>query len=663
MNGVTIWHYYGNDRAYCSQKVAISDTGEFSGEETVVMDTGTCSGWCTYPITCTNAEAGDCTPDNYGPTETADGNQFTWEPVVGRYVRHYASRGQNAGVHFMEISVYGCEGTRVIEGGDTGLLGLSAWTPDMTMPRVDPGGWELKDMQYTAPRNTIALDGDLADWDCTEYFSQTPFVPSGTVGADADLVIFDEYAGGVWNGPADHSMAVAFNWDPDNLYIGLKVIDDTHQLEGLSGWNGDSVQVVFADAARETVTHLYNYAIGVEMGADNIVAHHESGPGGTEAVVSRFEASANFMAFTTYELKFPAAIWGIAAGEAGLQLGIGICANDGDTEAGQGGQKGWSGWGPYAAVYGKTASATGIVTLGAEPPATCSRSDDATAIGQSASTLGDWLPTPIVRVGASPDGIFDQNDPRVSSTPCKGVNPCASLVYTAGNLDITMDGDLGDWDVPASQVMGQTAFLPYNSVNTAGTLCCGGSTGCDGGGCLTVFDEYAGGIWNGIDDHSAAFTITWTPDNLFIGIKVIDDLHQLNGQSGWNGDSVQVVFADDGLSTITHLYNYAIAQENDNTVTHHQSGPSNTEAAITRYEPGRGAAAAQGLTIYELRFPAATWELDNFASGQCAGVGLTMNDGDTEDGQGGQKGWSGWAPYSCVYGKNPEECGVVCLGA
>ena len=45
---------------------------------------------------------------------------------------------------------------------------------------------------------------------------------------------------------------------------------------------------------------------------------------------------------------------------------------------------------------------------------------------------------------------------------------------------------------------------------------------------------------------------------------------------------------------------------------------------------------------------AATWELDNFASGQCAGVGLTMNDGDTEDGQGGQKGWSGWAPYSCV---------------
>ena len=65
LSGVTIWHYYGNQRAYCSQKIAISMTGEFSGEETVVYDTGTCSGWCSFPVTCTNAEAGDCTPSNY----------------------------------------------------------------------------------------------------------------------------------------------------------------------------------------------------------------------------------------------------------------------------------------------------------------------------------------------------------------------------------------------------------------------------------------------------------------------------------------------------------------------------------------------------------------------------------------------------------------------
>ena len=108
LTGVTIWHYYGNSRAYCSQKLAISDSGAFAGEEVVVYDTGTCSGWCSFPIVCDGGTSGDCTPDNYGPTETADGNIFTWAPQSGQYVRHWSSRGQNAGVHFMEIDVYGC---------------------------------------------------------------------------------------------------------------------------------------------------------------------------------------------------------------------------------------------------------------------------------------------------------------------------------------------------------------------------------------------------------------------------------------------------------------------------------------------------------------------------------------------------------------------------
>ena len=108
LTGVTIWHYYGNSRAYCSQKLAISDSGAFAGEEVVVYDTGTCSGWCSFPIVCDGGTSGDCTPDNYGPTETADGNIFTWAPQAGQYVRHWSSRGQNAGVHFMEIDIYGC---------------------------------------------------------------------------------------------------------------------------------------------------------------------------------------------------------------------------------------------------------------------------------------------------------------------------------------------------------------------------------------------------------------------------------------------------------------------------------------------------------------------------------------------------------------------------
>ena len=40
LSGVTLWHYHGDARAYCAQKVALSTTGAFAGEEIVVYDTG-----------------------------------------------------------------------------------------------------------------------------------------------------------------------------------------------------------------------------------------------------------------------------------------------------------------------------------------------------------------------------------------------------------------------------------------------------------------------------------------------------------------------------------------------------------------------------------------------------------------------------------------------
>ena len=150
-------------------------------------------------------------------------------------------------------------------------------------------------------------------------------------------------------------------WDSSAFYIGLKIIDDTHQLNGLSGWNGDSVQVVFANDARSEVTHLYNYAIGSDSGEH--VTHHERGPSGTEAAITRYDCLGNCVGTTNYELKFPAAAWGLAALPAGVSAGVGLTINDGDTEAGQGGQKGWSGWGPYSAVYGKNAEECGLITL------------------------------------------------------------------------------------------------------------------------------------------------------------------------------------------------------------------------------------------------------------------------------------------------------------
>eukprot|EP01051_Picozoa_sp_SAG22_P000598 SAG22_NODE_17_length_32684_cov_34.234095_11_plen_281_part_00 len=86
VTGVTIWHYYGDTRAYCSQKVAVSQSGAFQGEEVVVYNTGT----------------------SYGEQETETGNTIVFERTVARFVRHWSSRStSNTGVHFMEIDVIG----------------------------------------------------------------------------------------------------------------------------------------------------------------------------------------------------------------------------------------------------------------------------------------------------------------------------------------------------------------------------------------------------------------------------------------------------------------------------------------------------------------------------------------------------------------------------
>ena len=78
-------------------------------------------------------------------------------------------------------------------------------------------------------------------------------------------------------------------------------------------------------------------------------------------------SSASGLSFTGYEIKVPAASLGLDVLSAGDVIAVGVCVNDGDLDAGQGGQKGWSGWGPHAAVFGKTPSETGLVTLSDTP--------------------------------------------------------------------------------------------------------------------------------------------------------------------------------------------------------------------------------------------------------------------------------------------------------
>ena len=85
ISSVSIWHYYGDQRRYCGQKVAVSATGEFRGEETVVYNTGL----------------------SYGPPETPTGHVIDMTAIPGRFIRHWCSRSTaSLDVHFAKLSVH-----------------------------------------------------------------------------------------------------------------------------------------------------------------------------------------------------------------------------------------------------------------------------------------------------------------------------------------------------------------------------------------------------------------------------------------------------------------------------------------------------------------------------------------------------------------------------
>ena len=66
---------------------------------------------------------------------------------------------------------------------------------------------------------------------------------------------------------------------------------------------------------------------------------------------------------TKYETRIPAANLGVDIFELGYQFGATVLANENDLDDAANGQKGWSGFGPYAVVFGKNVEDLGLVTL------------------------------------------------------------------------------------------------------------------------------------------------------------------------------------------------------------------------------------------------------------------------------------------------------------
>ena len=81
-----VWHYFRDRRAYDGNRIAVSETGAFAGEELVVYDSDLDG---TY-------------------RETADGKAFCFEPVRARHIRNWLDgNSANATSQWIESQAFG----------------------------------------------------------------------------------------------------------------------------------------------------------------------------------------------------------------------------------------------------------------------------------------------------------------------------------------------------------------------------------------------------------------------------------------------------------------------------------------------------------------------------------------------------------------------------
>ncbi len=218
----------------------------------------------------------------------------------------------------------------------------------------------------------IEIDGDLGEWDgvldTVKGTDGNPFCGVEFEGVGGKVAAFEEHGGGKWNGADDHETCFMIVWDSEAVYIGLSVTDDEHEHAAGQAWNGDAAQLAFETTGkRDGGARLFLYNAGLNDGAKDIILGNEEthgSPGlvsGEDVVIVRNEAKKE----TYYEFRFTAEELQIKGDKFsdGVEFGLGICVNDGDKAAGQGGQKGWSGWYTHSIVHQKHSEKTGLVVL------------------------------------------------------------------------------------------------------------------------------------------------------------------------------------------------------------------------------------------------------------------------------------------------------------
>ncbi len=224
---------------------------------------------------------------------------------------------------------------------------------------------------YNALQRTldIKIDGELDDDEGWEGVFETVTGTDGKpfCGVEYDGNVFQEHGGGSWKGADDHETCFAIVWDPETIYLALSVTDDEHEHVAGQAWNGDGAQIAVEPSGdRKAGQTLFLYNAGLNDNATAVILGNErtNGQPGLEVdkdiAIVRNEAENE----TYYEFRFTPDHLGLSGSfKKGDKFGLGICVNDGDKAAGQGGQKGWSGWYTHSVVFGKNSEHTGLVVL------------------------------------------------------------------------------------------------------------------------------------------------------------------------------------------------------------------------------------------------------------------------------------------------------------
>ena len=224
---------------------------------------------------------------------------------------------------------------------------------------------------YNAPTGVdIEIDGSLDDWagvlDSVSGTDGSSFCGVGFEGRDGVVDVWEELGAGTWDGPDDHTTCFMIVWNADAVYLALDVTDDEHEHASTGAWNGDGAQIlVVPSGMREPNQVHFRYNIALRDNGDIILnnEHLNGQPGLTDddIAIVRDEDTKK----TYYEFKFTPANFGLDISlTEGIEIGLGICVNDGDKNAL--GQTGWSGWNPHTIVHNKNTEKSGLVVLSAD---------------------------------------------------------------------------------------------------------------------------------------------------------------------------------------------------------------------------------------------------------------------------------------------------------